>query len=571
MAYIAPNSTIMICSGVPLSPDYIHTVDFQNTTYQSAYFTTKAKHILEKYSYQRKTGVITVALTTEQLYDCNYLAYKNTSFENKWFYCFITNIEYVSNGVTNIYIEEDILQTWMFDYTLNPCFIDREHTLDDRIGSNIIPESLELGPYITESSTTFDCGSWNNICFIIAAAVSLIISVVDNRLNIDVSPYEGESQYNYNNYVFEGLCLNVVKPMTIGSNPASAASICGSCVEAIQKAGYQDSIVAITAAPLNFVNAALSDAHHIAEFTWNVPKPDVTVSSYTPKNKKLFTSPFKFLNVTNDDGVEQNFEYELFQDDFAKFQISAAMQINFSTQLRPSKYKNNPRPGAALTVTNYPNCSYIIDTYKTWYAQNQIRYKTAITKSVISGALSIAGAGIGANYSGKRSDLNRAYATRRYDMARIDIGESQNYANTALSAAGAVANVAGIVLDNMSEQQIHQVNNLTATYSGDDLNNCSLGYKGYIANGVSITPAYAQMIDNYFSMFGYKTNQVKTPNTTGRHVWNYVKTVGCDAQGSIPQYAIEAINRIFNNGITIWHNAAWVGNYTLDNYIEGNG
>lgn len=571
MAYIAPNSTIMICRDVPLSPDYIHTVDFANSTLQSAYFTTKAKFTLEKYSYQRKNGVLTVALSTEHLYDCNYIAYKNTSFENKWFYGFIRNIEYVSNDVTNIYFVEDVFQTWMFDYSLNPCFIDREHTLNDKIGSNIIPESLELGPYITETQSTFDCGSLNNLCFIIAAAVSLNITIVDNHLNIDVSPYEGESAYNYNNYVFEGLCLNVIKAVTIAGNTTPASAVCGSCVEAIQKAGYQDSIVAITAAPLNFVTDALSNPHHFAEFTWNVAKPYSNIATYKPKNNKLFTSPYKFLNVVNDDAVEQNFEYELFSGDFASFNIMGAMQINFSTQLRPNKYKNNPRPGAALVVTNYPNCSYIIDTYKTWYAQNQIRYKTAITKAVISGALSIGGAAVGMNYTGKRGDLDRAYAKRRYDMRRIDMAESQSYANTALTAAEAVANVGEIVLDNMAEKQIHQINNLSASYSGDDLNNCSLGYKGYIANGISITPQYAQMIDNYFSMFGYKTNQVKIPNTTGRLSWNYVKTVGCDVQGSIPQYAVEAINAIFNTGITIWHNAAWVGDYTRDNRITGNG
>lgn len=572
MAYIAPNSTILICHGVPLSPDYIHTVDFENSTLQSAYFLTKAKFKLEKYSYQRKNGVLTVALTTEQLYDCNYIAYKNNSFENKWFYGFITNIEYVSNDVTNIYFSEDVLQTWMFDYTLNPCFIDREHTLNDKIGSNIIPESLEIGPYITEGTGIFDCGSQSNICFIIAAGVSLVINVEDTHLKIDVSPYEGESQYNYNNYVFEGLCLNVIKGKMIAGNFTPAAAICGACVEAIQTAGYQDSIVAITAAPQHLVNKCLADPHHIAKMEWSATKPYTNIAgSYVPKNNKLFTSPFKFLNISNDDGVEQNFSYELFAGNSADFIVEAAMQINFSTQLRPVNYKNNPIPAESLVVTNYPNCSYVIDTYKTWYAQNQVRYKTAITKAVIEGALSVVGAGVGANYNFKRGELDRAYANRRYDIAQINMSESQSIANTALSGANAVKNIAGTVLDNMAEKQIHQINNLTASYSGDDLNNCSLGHKLYTANQVTITPQYAQMIDNYFSMFGYKTNQVKTPNTTGRASWNYVKTVGCDAQGSIPQYAIEAINAIFNTGITIWHNAAWVGDYTRDNRITGNG
>lgn len=571
MAYIAPNSTILICSGVPLSPDYIHTCDFENSTLQSAYFLTKAKYTLNNYSYQRKNGTITVALTTEQLYDCNYIAYKNTSFENKWFYGFITNIEYVSNEVSTIYFEEDVLQTWMFDYSLNPCFIDREHVLNDKIGSNVVPEGLELGPYIFEDSGYYNCGDTTNLCFIIAAGVSLQINTSGSAIQVSVSPYEGNSQYNANNYVFEGLCLNVITSVTISGNTYSAPSVAGACIDAIQRAGYTDSIVAVTAAPLHLVRKALSDAHHIASDTYKTYKPYSAVAGYAPLNNKLYTSPYKFLNVQNDDGVEQNFEYELFSDDIIQFAVESALQINYSVQLRPLNYKNIAKSQQCMTITNYPNCSYVIDTYKTWYAQNQIRYKTNLTKAVIDGAVSVAGAGVSQNYTTQRGELDRAYADRRYEMRRIDIAESSAMAGTAMSAARAGVNVASVVLDNMAEKQIHQINNLTAVYSGDDLNNCSLGHKSFRFYNVCITPQYAQRIDNYFSMFGYKTNLVKVPNRTGRFSWNYVKTVGCDAQGSIPQYAIEAINAIFNNGITIWHNPAWVGDYSRDNRITGNG
>lgn len=42
---------------------------------------------------------------------------------------------------------------------------------------------------------------------------------------------------------------------------------------------------------------------------------------------------------------------------------------------------------------------------------------------------------------------------------------------------------------------------------------------------MSIKQEYARVIDNFFNMYGYKVNDVKIPNITGRLNWNYVKTV----------------------------------------------
>src|SRR5699024_3355394 len=46
---------------------------------------------------------------------------------------------------------------------------------------------------------------------------------------------------------------------------------------------------------------------------------------------------------------------------------------------------------------------------------------------------------------------------------------------------------------------------------------------------------YLEAIDEFFSMYGYKVNLVKKPNITGRQNWNYVKTIGCNLTGNIPQ------------------------------------
>ena len=46
--------------------------------------------------------------------------------------------------------------------------------------------------------------------------------------------------------------------------------------------------------------------------TFNKP---TTINGYTPKNKKLLTFPYCFMNVSNNNGTTNTLRYELFNDD----------------------------------------------------------------------------------------------------------------------------------------------------------------------------------------------------------------------------------------------------------------
>jgi hypothetical protein len=91
---------------------------------------------------------------------------------------------------------------------------------------------------------------------------------------------------------------------------------------------------------------------------------------------------------------------------------------------------------------------------------------------------------------------------------------------------------------------------------------------------MSIKSEYAQRIDQYFSRYGYKTNLLKTPNQTGRRYWNYVQIadnediVKSNNQAiSVPAKSADTINSIYRKGVTIWHDHANIGNYSLSNTI----
>ena len=82
----------------------------------------------------------------------------------------------------------------------------------------------------------------------------------------------------------------------------------------------------------------------------------------------------------------------------------------------------------------------------------------------------------------------------------------------------------------------------------------------------TITAQYARMIDDYFTMFGYRVARVKVPSTTSRKYWNYVKTSNAIVTGNIPTDSKDIIQNCLNKGITFWHDTD-VGNYNRTNSI----
>ena len=149
--YIAPNSTIKFLTNVPIDETYEHTLWFNTVSDQTTYFNSKALYTLTNQSYVKETdGLLRVSLTVEQLYNCNYIMFQNTSFSNKWFYGFITNIQYRANATSYVTFKIDVIQTWLFDFNVKPSFIEREHSATDVAGENLVPENLETGEYIID-------------------------------------------------------------------------------------------------------------------------------------------------------------------------------------------------------------------------------------------------------------------------------------------------------------------------------------------------------------------------------------------------------------------------------------
>ena len=163
--YIQPETNIRILRNEPLDTTYENTIHFNGTKEQYNYFVSLEKYNLTRYTYQRvKRGVCRVGIKADNLFDCNYMMFQNTAYGNKWFYAFITSVEFVNNECAEIAFTIDVMQTWYFDYRVWESFVVREHSASDNIGDNLLDDNLELGEYFIdnfEDSGVVNQGGYN--------------------------------------------------------------------------------------------------------------------------------------------------------------------------------------------------------------------------------------------------------------------------------------------------------------------------------------------------------------------------------------------------------------------------
>ena len=152
--YVIPDGEVRLIKNCPLK-NTTETIYFSNKTEQYNYFNLLSSNtnlILDRVTFIQDTpGVIRVPLPYSQVYNVQYMMYKNTGFLDKWFYAFVRRIEYTGNNVSTLYFEIDDIQTWFMQQDFDPqlclreCFVKRNHSVTDNFGDNIVEENIGFG------------------------------------------------------------------------------------------------------------------------------------------------------------------------------------------------------------------------------------------------------------------------------------------------------------------------------------------------------------------------------------------------------------------------------------------
>jgi hypothetical protein len=143
---------IRLLSGIPFANDYKNTRWFDTVTDQTNYFLSKSVvQVIAESTFQRIDGYnfISVSNNIDALWGTNYVMFRNTSYNSKWFYGFVTKLEYKNKNTTYVHFEIDVFQTWKFEMDFKPSYVIREHCqLWNTDGSpvlNTIDEGIHYG------------------------------------------------------------------------------------------------------------------------------------------------------------------------------------------------------------------------------------------------------------------------------------------------------------------------------------------------------------------------------------------------------------------------------------------
>ena len=674
MSYIEPNSTIKIFttnqpdgkgSPIPFDVNMENTVIFTSLEQQENYMNAFYPVMLEKNSYARvNRGSIKVGLTKDVLqtifvdkiiasvYNANYMAFKNTSFENKWFYCFIDSTEYVNNNTVVINYHIDPIQTYMFDYTFNQCLIEREHTVSDTFGEHTLPEGLETGPYMSFPASAYlqvedpddpehtEEYMHNRFeyrrCIVVATTLDIEEMIKSNGIIsgkpkysygvvvpgpagyggggeyysgvrysvflIDADPTMGVYRMAFSDNFREGDILDIgdVQLTLTASQAASDVTVAQAVMAAINAdSEYYDSrpfeaqypqVIFVTekngqwgigepSVATNSVkgiisvytyvpgtDGRLSEINRLNKFFANVASSNLesavigafmmpyefypkeneltegvkplhmniripnTFYEYRPRNNKLFCSPYNELFVTNNSGNDAVYKYENFANPSNKvncvFSLWGNVSMSPGMYCAPMHYNGNAYDSGAvddeLTLSGFPMCSFTTDSFKAWLSQNA----------------GVIGATAGSLVAGWATKIGR---------------QTQNLTGL---LSGTMASLGTLYDHSRRPPQSHGNNNGNLIYQAGQMT-FAWYYK-------QIKKEYAEIIDKFFDLYGYKTNRVGTPNLMARPCYSYVKTIGCSIDGMIPGDMKAAIESIYDKGIRFWMPYASFGNYDPD-------
>lgn len=161
MSFYTPNTTVYLCN-VPINSNqknqfvkYTSGNNVWNAEGQRNWFLNQQhlRHSFNDFTYQRKEGIIRVPINAEVLFadGSNYVVYQNKHYNGKWFYCFITQIEFINENMTALHIKTDVFQTWFFEFYksnhMDINFIARETVINDEKYKHTLAEPLPTPEY----------------------------------------------------------------------------------------------------------------------------------------------------------------------------------------------------------------------------------------------------------------------------------------------------------------------------------------------------------------------------------------------------------------------------------------
>lgn len=499
------HSSLKICGGCDI--DDSHQAHFDSIGDQQAYFDGKVIYEYDDWPGGiDETKEIRAPLSLEDYRLADYVVFETGDLDLTQVhrvYFRIQTKQYKNPDVTLLTVSVDPYQTYMFQIEYGECFVEREMITPDWPGNrNHVSEPVPLAEPVTShegpAQQTVHRELFMDRWIVICSATEPDGTTVTGSIVNGV--------YSGNNYYW-----------------STSAGAIDTKLKQYATQGKENNVSCVMMVPFSEALAGTTR-------TITIPLPQPTnIDNYAPKNAKLRSYPYCYLNVSNWRGDNKQYRYEYFDDPSnIRFNLHYAMGLQPAIIAYPLAYKGvaaNPEEG--ITLSDFPQCSWTGDATANFLAQN----RTALATKALTGVLSTAA-----------------------------MAATGNVAGAAFSAYNTITSVNNTFTqaENIPEKHVNPTN---------DVMSFSLDAVGFVFSVECQPREHLRRQDSFMDAFGYNVLETKVPSTDERPFWNYVKTRNCVIHGSIPPPYQEHIQNMFNRGVTLWHisRGAVIGDYSMDN------
>lgn len=576
---MAINSKIILAKDIHIDREYKNVLSYSVNDMISL-LSNNAHHIADsnKFSFIRTQNRISTPFTYAQCLQASYIAFQNPNYENKWFFAFVDDVYYKSDGCTEITFTVDSWTTFYNDWNIAPCLTVREHVADDTIGLHTLDEGLDTGDdFITEAIATL---SGFSDYFMVAVETTYVPNNGSHARSPSALPgtlpdgeqYNGIAIYNRNVWgasilLFDSHMLNwdsslfrFIQRMSLDEHVGDIRNIFivpASLINAADVTQYNCYMTSNDNYPFSFdLLSAYINTPKV--FTQNIAKQH-SYTGFSPKNNKCYCWPYNFIEVTNNSGNRNLYKYEQFSGANASFKIALALAIGCSGRLTPTNYKNQPENhDEDLALGKFPVCSWSSDAYTNFLTQESINNMKNILFSGINGYMNTGKSAVGA-------------MTKEGNISASNITAS-GVGSVASAGASAILSLASVGADIVGDRISREM--APENYAGSNTGTVAFSDEliTFVFKNKRVKTENLRCIDDYFTKFGYRVARVKTPELTSRKYWNYIEIGQSEniGYGNVPKAHMDIINSICRRGTTIWHSHDNIGNYNLTNSIVSN-
>lgn len=580
------STKIELFSNLSFPLDNSHVRRFASLSTQTAYFDSLPKTTLENFVYTRVdnydfTFNVTGKIQGSQQW--GYMRLKNLFDGNRWYYCFVTKVEYVDDNTVKVYGSLDFYQTYVFDMTLLESLVERQHErLYQSNGLpvlNTVDEGLDYGlEYVTTYSKQVSISDLYYLVIVSTKAIGettqmtslkyvgtptpLYYYLVPYDFTTDQSiqvRYASVTRYVPNIYeIFKKLqgdkeYVNSIVSLYLTTFPGINFQdhYTGGIIDMTNKGNLYDGVrtvkLSIDGTDRSLIEVV--DRKNFVARSIGMGSKYNNVSNY--KESKLKMSPYTMIVLSDMKGnmIEIKPEFISGSDIVVRVQGSVGNENKVGYYL-----PDYPSPGEARE-------KILIDS-----APNNIPILTEATADYIQG-----------NQNSIKAQKDLASSNRW-----VDVGSSVVNAiplmmlpqTAPLGIAQATTGIAqaenrrynDLKMLNAKKKDIANLPPNAQNMSGNTSYEWGNGLERPFIYIKTVTPEYEKKLSDFFHMYGYQINELRIPNTYTRKHFNYVKCQSLNVRSGMNREIILRFKSIFENGVTLWHTND-IQNYNVSNEV----